>query len=193
MASRPPVLAALPASALVHLDVRDDIRRDREPFPRIMAAVKALGEGQVLVLRVPFEPLPLYTVLGKRGFGHWAERHADGDWSVWFYRDPAAPAAPRAPTLAASPALAPSPARAAAPGDRPTRTIDVRGLEPPQPMVRILEALEAMAPGDRLEVLHERRPMLLYPQLDERGFAHETDEPAPGLVRIVIRRTGGSG
>jgi uncharacterized protein (DUF2249 family) len=65
--------------------------------------------------------------------------------------------------------------------------IDVRGLEPPQPMVRILRALDRLAPGARLEVLHERRPVFLYPQLDDRGFAHETEEPEPGLVRIVIR------
>jgi hypothetical protein len=30
--------------------------------------------------------------------------------------------------------------------------------------------------------------MFLYPQLDERGFTHETDESQPGLVRILIRR-----
>jgi uncharacterized protein (DUF2249 family) len=55
-------------------------------------------------------------------------------------------------------------------------------------MVQILEAVERLAPGQRLEVLHERRPVFLYPQLDERGFVHETDEPSAGLVRIVIRR-----
>jgi uncharacterized protein (DUF2249 family) len=66
--------------------------------------------------------------------------------------------------------------------------LDVRGLEPPAPMVRVLETLDRLAPGQRLEVRHDRRPIFLYPQLDERGFAHETDEPEPGLVRIVIRR-----
>ena len=68
------------------------------------------------------------------------------------------------------------------------QVIDVRGLEPPQPMVRVLEALDRLGPEVQLEVLHERRPIFLYPQLDERGFTHETDEPEPGLVRIVIRR-----
>ncbi|GMV96328.1 MAG: hypothetical protein AMXMBFR83_06950, partial [Phycisphaerae bacterium] len=29
-------------------------------------------------------------------------------------------------------------------------------------------------------------------QLDERGFAHDTDEPEPGTVRIRIRRRGGA-
>jgi uncharacterized protein (DUF2249 family) len=67
-------------------------------------------------------------------------------------------------------------------------TLDVRGLEPPLPMVRVLERLDTLEPGGALTVLHERRPLFLYPQLDERGFAHETDEPEPGLVRILIRR-----
>jgi len=66
--------------------------------------------------------------------------------------------------------------------------LDVRGLEPPQPMIRVLEEAERLGPGAELEVHHDRRPTFLYPQLDERGFVHETDEPAPGLVRIRIRR-----
>ncbi len=65
--------------------------------------------------------------------------------------------------------------------------LDVRGLDPPQPMVRVLEALDRLAPGAEIEVRHDRRPLLLYPQLDARGYAHETDEPEPGLVRIRIR------
>jgi len=72
--------------------------------------------------------------------------------------------------------------------------LDVRGLEPPEPMVRVLKALDRLAPGQRLEVRHGRRPTLLYPQLEDRGFVHETDEPKSGLVRIVIRHgneTGG--
>ena len=48
--------------------------------------------------------------------------------------------------------------------------LDVRGLEPPQPMVRVLEEIDRLGPGAELEVHHERRPMFLYPQLDERGF-----------------------
>src|SRR5215467_11574888 len=53
--------------------------------------------------------------------------------------------------------------------------------------VRVLEALDRLAPGAELEVRHDRRPLLLYPQLDARGYVHETDEPEPGLVRIRIR------
>ena len=175
MADRPAALRRVPSANEVHLDVREDIRRDQEPFARIMATVKALGPEQVLVLRAPFEPVPLLVALGKRGFAHWTEQSAPDDWTVWFYREPGAPGK----------AVQVAPARVSADGN--TLVVDVRGLEPPEPMVRVLEQLDMLRPGQRLEVLHERRPMLLYPQLDERGFAHETDEPEPGVVRIIVR------
>ena len=57
-----------------------------------MATVKALGPDQALVLRAPFEPVPLFAALGKRGFAHWAEQSAPDDWTVWFYRERSAPA-----------------------------------------------------------------------------------------------------
>ena len=169
----PPAIADTPEARRVHLDVREDIGRGEEPFARIMAAVKALGSDQVLELRAPFEPIPLYDVLGKRGLAHWTEQRAVDDWAVWFYRagTPPPTEAPRIATPAAG-----------------HRVLDVRGLEPPQPMVRVLEEIERLAPGARLEVHHDRRPLFLYPQLDERGFLHQTDEPEPGLVRIVIWR-----
>ncbi|MBA4181400.1 MAG: hypothetical protein C0506_12485 [Anaerolinea sp.] len=49
--------------------------------------------------------------------------------------------------------------------------LDNRGLQPPEPMVRILEAIRGLAPADRLVVLMDREPILLYPELERRGFA----------------------
>jgi len=167
----PGTLARVPEGRRVRLDVRDDIRRGEEPFTRIMTAVRELEGDQPLVLRVPFEPIPLYEVLGKRGFLHWTERRAADDWSVTFYRESRPSPAPAAPTASQG------------------RVIDVRGLEPPQPMVTVLDAVDRLEPGVELEVHHDRRPTLLYPLLDERGYVHDTDEPEPGLVRIRIRRS----
>ena len=176
-----PLDRLLKALGAVLVDVRDDIRRGAEPFARIMAAVKALAVDEMLVLRAPFEPIPLYDVLGKRGFAHWTECLGAEDWWITFYRGAAVETS--SGTSRAEPA-----------GSAPaaSRTIDVRGLEPPQPMVRVLESLDALAVDGELIVLHERRPMFLYPQLDERGFVHETDEPELGVVRIRIRRADGS-
>jgi uncharacterized protein (DUF2249 family) len=166
---KPAALAAIPETRVVRLDARDAIRHGEEPFGTIMAAVGRLADDQALVVRAPFEPLPLYGVLGKRGFAHWTEAHAADDWSAWFYRG--------------EPSAAPAPPASAAAGS----TLDVRGLEPPQPMVAVLERLETLAPGATLTVIHDRRPTFLYPQLDERGFTHRTEEPEPGVVHIVIR------
>jgi uncharacterized protein (DUF2249 family) len=162
---RPDALGSLRA---VRLDVRDDIRRGAEPFARIMTAVKDLGDNETLVLRTPFEPVPLYDVLGRRGLAHWTERHEATDWSIWFYR-------------------AEVTTRSASIQRRSDLVLDVRDLEPPQPMVLVLQRLDTLAPGETLTVIHSRRPMFLYPQLDERGFVHDTDEPEPGMVRIRIR------
>jgi uncharacterized protein (DUF2249 family) len=172
-APRPAALDAVAADEVIRLDVRDDIRFGVEPFARIMAAVRSLPDGHALILRTPFEPVPLYEVLGKRGFAHWTERHDSADWSVWFYR--AAPVVAR-------------PAAAVADVPHATAVLDVRGLEPPLPMLRVLERAEALPPGGALEVRHDRRPLFLYPQLEERGFTYETDEPEPGVVRIRIHR-----
>jgi len=176
----PVALASVPESQHVHLDVRDDIGRGQEPFARIMAAVKQLRDGDVFALRAPFEPIPLYGVLGKRGLAHWSERLGAADWRVWFYREAA--------VASAAPAAAAPEQQASAPRGR--LRLDVRGLEPPQPMVRVLEQLASLGPGQVLEVIHDRRPLFLYPQLDDRGFAHETDEPEAGVIRILVRRKG---
>ncbi len=184
---RPAALVRFPEAARVYLDVREDLREGREPFARIMAAVDALQPDGVLVLRAPFEPVPLYRVLARRGFAHWTESDEATDWRVWFFRDDATTDPPGvSPSHVTAGGVAEAAPRAP---EVPVR-LDVRGLEPPLPMVRVLEAVEALAPGQRLEVLHHRRPLFLYPQLEERGCRHATDEPEPGLVRIAIWRGG---
>ncbi|MFN3476410.1 MAG: DUF2249 domain-containing protein [Candidatus Methylomirabilales bacterium] len=183
---KPEVLKAIDPARLVPLDVREDIRAGREPFPRIMKAVQALRNDQVLVLRAPFEPIPLYGVLGTKGFAHFAEAAAPDDWTVYFYRP-----------VFTGPQLSVFSRDEEAPRQKTedrdlgsgagTITLDVRGLEPPEPMVRVLEALEHLPRGATLLVLHERRPLFLYPKLEERGFEYITQEIAPGDVRIFIR------
>ncbi len=73
---------------MAEIDVREDLRLGREPFQRIMEAVRQLGPDEPLELFVPFEPFPLYTVLEQRGFDHEASEEADGSWHVTFRRPP---------------------------------------------------------------------------------------------------------
>ncbi len=178
-------------ATVVEVDVREDLRAGREPFSRIMAAVQAAGAGEVLWLRATFEPVPLYTVLAKRGFLHEASAEGPEDWSVWFWRpetsggEPAAAAPPPAEAADAEAASEASREPASA-----TVRLDVRGLEPPEPMVRTLTALETLPEGHALVQINVRVPQFLLPILAERGYAWEVDEsPADHVVVRIRRRT----
>jgi hypothetical protein len=52
--------------------------------------------------------------------------------------------------------------------------IDVRGLEPPEPMVAILRLIDGTVIKDALVAHLDRDPIFLYPELDDRGWAYET-------------------
>jgi uncharacterized protein (DUF2249 family) len=67
-----------------------------------------------------------------------------------------------------------------------SRTIDVSHLPPPLPMVRILETLRALGPGETLLVNHTRRPIHLYPKLDALGCTHATTESSTGKIEVRI-------
>jgi len=54
------------------------------------------------------------------------------------------------------------------------RLLDVGGLEPPEPMVRILEALDTLGPDERLRVMIDREPVPLYRILLRNGYQYRT-------------------
>ncbi len=66
--------------------------------------------------------------------------------------------------------------------------IDVRGLEPPEPMVAILQLLEMPDVTALVVVHHDREPIFLYPELVERGWTHEIIPGNPGEVRLRLTR-----
>jgi uncharacterized protein (DUF2249 family) len=86
MATNIPQAAEWHATAAAILDVRPDLERGDEPFVRIMEAAAAIQPGESLVIIAPFEPAPLYDVLGARGFTHATERVSAEEWIVRFTR-----------------------------------------------------------------------------------------------------------
>jgi uncharacterized protein (DUF2249 family) len=156
------------------LDVRAAQRAGQEPLAEILRAVHALPPGGILALRNTFEPLPLYTVLGRRGFQAWARRLAADDWEIFFAQ--------------AAPAPAQASAEAAADTTGHTLTLDNRGLEPPQPMLRVLAALDASGPHDTIVALTDRVPLLLFDELNERGLAYTAEQLPAGAHRVTIAK-----
>jgi tRNA 2-thiouridine synthesizing protein A len=66
--------------------------------------------------------------------------------------------------------------------------LDNRGLEPPQPMMRTLAALEKLKENQVLTIINDRRPMFLYEQLEELGYKNRTEQQEDGSFKIEIFR-----
>jgi uncharacterized protein (DUF2249 family) len=163
---------------IVTLDVRDDIRQGRQPCGKILQTAESLKDGEALRLIAPFEPVPLFSLLAGKGFSHQAKPLSAGDWEVLFSRQS---------TPVAVESQLPASCQSAC-GCHSVVEVDARGLEPPQPMVKILEELAALPAGASLFARTDRRPMHLYAHLEQRGFAGESEEQADGSFLTHIRR-----
>ena len=64
--------------------------------------------------------------------------------------------------------------------------LDVRGLEPPQPLLKIFAALENLKNDETIHIIHERKPVHLYPRLKDAGYKFLTEETADDLYKIKI-------
>lgn len=173
----------------LELDVRPILRAGGEPFAEIMAAVSGLGVGQALRLLATFEPVPLYGVLAKKGFDHSAQEIGDGDWEVLF-----------TPSVSIDHSHK---GRLAQPVERnvpisgwptPIRYLDNRDLDPPEPLVRTLAAVEEIEPGEVLCSLLCREPVFLLPKLAERGHEwHGAFEPDGTTFKLLVRKGAQAG
>ena len=67
-------------------------------------------------------------------------------------------------------------------------TLDVRGMEPPEPLQRVLETIGDFAPGDRLKLIIDCEPLPLYKILDRNGYAHQTVPGSESQREITIWR-----
>ncbi|WP_242224873.1 DUF2249 domain-containing protein [Shinella zoogloeoides] len=159
------------------LDVRPILKSGGEPFQAIMQAVQGLQPGQGLKLLATFRPVPLFRVMQGRGFDHEDREIGGGDWEVLF--TPQAEAAPVEISVDADrPETWPD----------PSDHLDLSDLDPPEPMVRILAAVEAMEPGEVLFAVLSREPVFLFPELTRRGhqWAGNFDETG-AAYRILVR------
>ncbi len=68
------------------------------------------------------------------------------------------------------------------------RVLNVSELAPPEPFERVLAALETLAAGEYLRMLHRREPLLLYPWLQEHGFEWLTQPGRTTEFEIIIWR-----
>lgn len=74
------------------------------------------------------------------------------------------------------------------PESRAAPALDLRGLQPPEPIMRIFEALER-APGTPLRAILPHEPVPLYALLRERGFSYSGTPRPDGGYELLIERS----
>ena len=66
--------------------------------------------------------------------------------------------------------------------------IDAREMEPPEPFVATMDALDAMDPSHKLLLILNREPHPLYRALQKQGYAYRTELSADWTFEILIWR-----
>lgn len=65
-------------------------------------------------------------------------------------------------------------------------TLNVCGLEPPEPLERVMDALSTLEHDRHLRMMIDREPRLLYEILAQKGFQYSVDAMAHGRREICI-------
>jgi len=161
------------------IDARALLEAGEEPLGPAMRAAAGVPEGGFLLIDAPFDPAPLRRVLAGKGFTIWPRKLADDHWRIYCRRGRGSTSseASEAPDTEANTWT-----------EDNAIHIDVRGLEPPQPMLNILALLERVGADSEIIVHHEREPLFLYPELAERGWSHEIVTAPAGEIRLRLRR-----
>lgn len=175
---KPDVLNKINPENFIKLDVRPTIESGKDPFLDIMEKIKTLKEDEVLHLINSFEPMPLYSVLGNKGFDHWTEQ-LDGVFNVYFYKNNSKSVKTKQDkenTKTVNTEL------------KKVIEIDVRELAPPEPMIKVLESLSDVDEETVLVVHHHREPAMLYPKLEERGYTAMINKIKEDYYKVVITK-----
>jgi uncharacterized protein (DUF2249 family) len=122
-----------------------------------------LGDSQGLRLTAPFYPKPLVEMLGNQGWQIDSQPLAGDDWVVLIQRDQGA-------------------------GADAAEELDLRHLAPPEPMIRILEAVERLGAQGRLVARTPFYPENLFPVLKERGLRWVVERESGQTCRLIISR-----
>ena len=174
---KPEYLKTVTTDKMSYLDVRPIINSGADPLKNILSKIKELKAGEVLEIKNSFEPIPLYTVLGKKGFSHWTERE-DGIFKVYFYKEK---------DINVTEFEKYDSSKKINENDFETIIeLDVHELQPPEPMMKILENLSRVNDKSVMLVYHHREPVLLYPKLEERGYYAYCEKIGDESFKILI-------
>jgi hypothetical protein len=144
--------------AIALVDARSDADSPAAGRERLLNALDAVPSDGVLEIRFGFDPTTLLPAATERGFSANLACRAADGW-VLAVRAPGAP-----------------------------EILDLRDLEAPEPLERILEACAGLAPGATLLARTPRPPRMLLPQLERRALSWEVIEEPDGSGLVWVQR-----
>lgn len=158
---------------ILTFDLRGEVARSLEPWEplsKVIWTASQLRPDQTLALVTSFEPVLLIRILASMGFLYESELTSGGAWNVSFYRSAAAVG-----TEPDGPAFRSGQSDSARAID-----IDVRGLMPTPPLVKIVGALMQMPGPVELRVLSAERLEELHCCPELEGLVAESVTLADG-------------
>lgn len=179
---KPALLQNLLPQQIIPLDVRPVLAQQQDPLQLILKQVQQLQPGQVLQLINSFEPTPLIGLLERKGYAAYVEWIGEHEVHTFFYR-------------AGTPGTIEAPSIDTGSDDWDAilekfngrlKTIDVRMLEMPQPMLTILKELEQLPADSALYVYHKRVPVYLIDELKTKQYDYRCKEIQAAEVHLMI-------
>lgn len=167
------------------LDVRPLLAKGEDPFTFLQKSLKNLKANEALEVLIDFEPIPLIRIQEKKGFITLTVVE-EGVYHTYFKaggvtKEESQTAEEAIKTVSQ---LEYDDLMEAFPGE--LITLDVRNLEMPEPMVRILEAVENLNENTGIKIFHKRIPQHLLPELEDRNLNTFICPIAEGNVMLFI-------
>lgn len=166
------------------LDVRPSLASGTDPLQLILQHIKLLQDNEILKIINTFEPVPLIGLLKKQGYEFFTAFTDGGIVETYFHK------ANQMPEKAEENN---NQKNDDADWDQLIKQfegkfehIDVRDLEMPQPMLKIMDALESIPQDKALYVYHKKIPVFLLDELKDRQFECLMHELSENEVHLII-------
>jgi uncharacterized protein (DUF2249 family) len=148
---RPAWVESLNPSCALFLDIRPLTAKGLDPIQMVIRSTTELKPGQYLHLLLNEQPEIYLCALDRLGYEGFTEIK-NGVWNAYFRKE-----------------------KVSFPGPCVVE-LDVRGLEPPLPLLKVLESLPSVSEGGVLKVFYPNCPDSLADKLRARGFEVEWEE-----------------
>jgi len=171
--------------SIVSLDVRPFLAKGEDPFSVLQRELKKLGKDEVLEILIDFEPIPLIRIQEKKGFITLSVVE-QGVYHTYFKAGGIVQKEDKTQEEAIQNVNESEYNRLVDSYPGELVTIDVRNLEMPEPLVRILEAVENLTKNTGLKIFHKRIPQHLLPELANKNLNTFICTIAEGNVMLFI-------